>query len=150
MINMKEMENIFVNYGSFYVGQWKNNLPNGKGKEYYSNGNIMYEGDFVNDKREGNGRYIWEDGENYIGQFKNDLSHGKGTKYYSNGDKYTGDWVYDKREGNGKYIWRDGEYYIGQFKNDFRNGRGMMFYSNGNIKKQGNWVNDEFVENSII
>ena len=59
---------------------------------YYANGNIMYEGDFVNDKFEGKGKYIWEDGEYYIGQFKNGVrSHGKGEEYYSNGSiKYEG------------------------------------------------------------
>ena len=44
---------------------------NGKGKYYYSNGNIMYEGDYFNDKYEGNGKYIHENGEYYIGQWKN-------------------------------------------------------------------------------
>ena len=33
---------------------------------YYSNGNIQYEGDWINDKREGNGKGIWETGEYYI------------------------------------------------------------------------------------
>ena len=57
----------------------------------------MYEGDYINDKKEGNGKYIWENGEYYIGQFKNGLSHGKGTMYYSNGKiKYEGDWINNK------------------------------------------------------
>ena len=30
----------------------------GKGKEYYKNGDIKYEGDFVDGKREGKGKYI--------------------------------------------------------------------------------------------
>ena len=47
----------------------------------------MYEGDFVNDKYEGNGKYIWEDGDIYIGQFKNGLRNGKGT-YYNIAEKY--------------------------------------------------------------
>ena len=65
---------------------------------YYSNGNIKYEGDWINDKKEGNGKYIWEDGNYYIGQFKNGLRNGKGTEYYSNGNiKYEGDWI------NGKF-----------------------------------------------
>ena len=38
---------------------------------YYSNGNIIYEGDWVNDEREGKGKYIWENGEYYVGQYKN-------------------------------------------------------------------------------
>ena len=41
------------------------------------NGKILYEGDFINDKYEGNGKYVWENGVYYIGQFKNGLQHGK-------------------------------------------------------------------------
>ena len=82
---------------NYYIGQWKNGLRHGKGTEYYSNGKIKYEGDYINDKREGNGKYIWEDGEYYIGQFKNGLRHGKGTMYYSNGEiKSEGDWINDE------------------------------------------------------
>ena len=63
----------------------------------------MYEGDWVNNKAEGNGKYIWENGEYYIGQEKNGLKEGKGTMYYSNGNiKYDGDSINDKYEGNGK------------------------------------------------
>ena len=81
---------------------------------FNSIGNIGYEGDFVNDKQEGNGKSIWEDGNYYIGQWKNGLRNGKGTYYYSNGNiRYEGDYVNNKREGYGKYIWEDGEYYIG-------------------------------------
>ena len=63
----------------------KNNIPNGKGIKYYSNGKILYEGDFVNGLFEGNGKYIWEDGEYYIGEYKNGLRNGKGIEYYANG-----------------------------------------------------------------
>ena len=48
-------------------GQWKNGLKHGKGIEYYKNGSIKYEGDFVIDKYEGNGKYNWESGNYYIG-----------------------------------------------------------------------------------
>ena len=58
-------------------------LFNGKGKEYYSNGNIRYEGDYVNGKREGNGKYIFEDGTYYIGEWKNGLFNEKRKEYYS-------------------------------------------------------------------
>ena len=40
--------------GEYYIGQYKNGLFNGKGIEYYSNGKIKYEGDFINDKFVGN------------------------------------------------------------------------------------------------
>ena len=107
-----------------------------------------YRNQLINYKREGNGKYIWEDGEYYIGQFKNGVANGKGIIYYSNGNiRYEGDWIIGKKEGYGKLILKNGEYYIGQFKNDLANGKGILYYSNGNIKYEGNWINDEFVGN---
>ena len=35
-------------------------------------GNIRYDGDFINDKYEGNGKYNYINGEYYIGKWKND------------------------------------------------------------------------------
>ena len=85
--------------GKYYKGEFKNDLPDGKGIKYYKNGNIMYEGDFIKGKFEGNGKYNWENGEYYIGQNKNGLRHGKGKYYYKNGNiMYDGDW------NNGIYI----------------------------------------------
>ena len=51
-----------------YMGQFKNNLRDGKGIDYFNNGD-RYEGDFKEEKREG-----------------------KGIMYYKNGDRYEGDW----------------------------------------------------------
>ena len=59
-------------------------MRHGKGILYYKSGNVKYEGDFVNDKFEGDGKYYWESGEYYIGQFKNGLNNGKGKLYYNN------------------------------------------------------------------
>ena len=82
--------------GEYFIGEWKNNLRNGKGIKYYKNGNIKYNGEYYKDKFEGLGKYIWENGEYYIGQWKNDLRNGKGTMYYSNGKIiYEGDWIND-------------------------------------------------------
>ena len=83
--------------GNYYIGKWLNNKMHGKGIEYYKNGNIKYEGDFVNGKYEGDGKYIYEKDYYYIGQFLNDKRHGKGILFYKNGDiKYEGDFVNDK------------------------------------------------------
>ena len=42
---------------------------NGYGILIFSDGN-RYEGHFVNDKREGLGKYFWRDGRVYDGQWK--------------------------------------------------------------------------------
>ena len=66
---------------------------NGKGAWYYSNGNIMFEGDWIDCLPNGNGKFIWKNGVYYIGQFKNGLPNGKGAMYYSNGNiKHKGNW----------------------------------------------------------
>ena len=85
----------------YYIGQFKNGLPNGKGVEYYKNGNIKYEGDFINGDYEGDGQYTWEDGIYYIGQFKNSVPNGNGIMFYSNGTiKNQGNWINGEFVGN--------------------------------------------------
>ena len=45
---------------------------------YYYNGDL-YEGDWINDKREGQGTYVWKNGSKYIGSWKDDKKNGEGT-----------------------------------------------------------------------
>ena len=124
------------NYGSFIYPII--NVVNNK-IIYYKD---KYEGEYVNDKFEGKGKYIYDEyDEYYIGEWKNGLRNGKGRQYYENENIiYEGDWVNDKREGNGKYVFENGEYYVGEFKNGLRNGKGQLYYKNGNIKYEGDWV----------
>ena len=55
----------------YYIGQLKNGLKHGKGIIFYKNGNIKYDGEFVNDNEKGN-NIVENDGQ-YIEQKKNDL-----------------------------------------------------------------------------
>ena len=87
--------------GECYIGEWKNGLRNGKGIEYYSNGNIKYKGNWTDDRRKGIGHYFMQNGKYYIGQWSNNLRNGKGTLYYSNGKiELEGNWVNDGFVGN--------------------------------------------------
>ena len=100
--NCKYIERKYIwDDNKYYIGEFRNNLPNGKGIKYYSNGNILYEGNFINGKFEGNGKYYYDNGYYFIGEYKNGLRNGKGIIYYKNGNiQYEGDWVNDKPEGN--------------------------------------------------
>ena len=49
---------IVYNNGNYYIGNVRNGLKHGKGKEFDKNGNIIYEGDFYLDKYEGKGKKI--------------------------------------------------------------------------------------------
>ena len=49
-----------------------------------------YSGEWKQDKKEGKGVKVWNNGDKYDGEWKNDLREGKGTHCFSNGDKYVG------------------------------------------------------------
>ena len=63
------------------------------------------------------------DGSRYEGEVVNDKRNGKGIYHYANQDKYIGDWVNDKYsfyftyffrfDGQGFYIFKNGERYEG-------------------------------------
>ena len=141
----------------YYIGQWKNGKKEGKGAKFKMQSTrtrseknkdneepiLTYEGQFVNDKYDGKGKYIWENGEYYIGEWSKGERNGKGTDYYKdNKIRYEGDFLNGKYHGNGKYILENGEYYIGQFLNGERNGEGKLYYNNDNIKYDGEFLND--------
>jgi hypothetical protein len=63
-----------------YEGEYKNGIRNGEGTYYYNRG-LKYEGQFLNGLREGQGIFYWEDGTRWEGPFKNNEMHGKGVYY---------------------------------------------------------------------
>ena len=62
------------------------------------NNNDIYEGNFLNDKKYDNGKFIHNTGDYYIGEFVNDKMEGFGEFYYHNNDHYKGDFKNDKKE----------------------------------------------------
>jgi len=74
-------------YGYYkdYEGDLVNGKPHGKGKFIDSNGDV-YEGEFVNGKEHGKGKVIFSDGRCYEGDFADGKFHGKGKMTYPNGE----------------------------------------------------------------
>ena len=64
---------MYVNGKLLYDGEMKNDQPNGKGKLYYPNSDILkYEGSFKNGEYNGKGTEYSEEGkEIYSGKWKN-------------------------------------------------------------------------------
>jgi len=91
-----------------YVGQVVNGLPEGKGIEYWNNGE-RYEGDFRNGKKEGKGFYYWNDGDRYEGDYRNNKQEGKGIYYFHNGDRAMGDFYNDNQIGKHVMLTRNGK-----------------------------------------
>ena len=76
---------------SEYVGELKNELPDGKGIMTYEDGST-YDGEWEEGQRYGKGTLTYEDGAKYEGEWKDGEMDGTGTFTWSNGDKYEGDW----------------------------------------------------------
>ena len=93
---------------------------------------IIYEGELIDGKCDGNGKYIFDTGDFYVGEFKNGLREGNGTLYYKNKKmQYKGKWKNDKRNGSGRYYYENGEYFIGFWKDNIKVGKGELFNKNG-------------------
>ena len=152
---------IVYNEKSFFAGELKNWQCSGKGYLRYDNGN-QYEGDFLEDKLNGNGVYTYLDGAIYTGQFKNDVFEGKGKIVFADGNTYVGDFsnnnfngkgtytyadksilvgdfVDGKATGSGKLTWPNGDYYIGEFNNFQLNGKAKIYYANGTLHFDGSY-----------
>jgi hypothetical protein len=89
---------------------------------------------------------IYPNGDIYEGEWLNDKKHGQGKMTYANGDIYYGDWKNDKKHGQGIMAYVNADYvYEGGWLNDKKHGQGIMVYANGDVY-DGDWVNDEPVK----
>ncbi|CBH15672.1 MORN repeat containing protein [Trypanosoma brucei gambiense DAL972] len=101
----------------------------------------VYEGEWVNGKKEGLGVYQWSD-RSYWGMWKEGMREGFGVFCTSNGLHYEGEWHLDNKHGLGKAFYPDGSRYQGHWEDDVRSGEGLFVYSSG-VAVTGKWENDE-------
>lgn len=106
----------------------------------YESGDV-YEGNTVNGKPSGSGKYIYRRGEILEGTFENGIPVGIGKITFPNGDIFEGSFTNGKRTGRGKLIFANGDVYEGYFMNGRRTGKGKLTYANGNIY-EGDFVNN--------
>ncbi|EGR31580.1 hypothetical protein IMG5_106320 [Ichthyophthirius multifiliis] len=146
---------IFFQNGEVYAGGMQNGLKNGKGCKFdqidqkieicenylnnlkqghtviksIRNSEFYFEGQYINDMREGFGNLIFEN-QKYTGNFKNDKLHGQGQLVNENDASiYEGEFQNNKKKGMGKF--KNNEIcYIGQFENDLFEGKGQIIFSN--------------------
>ena len=108
--------------GHKYEGEiHDNNIRHGYGIMKMSNGDT-YKGEYLNDKRNGYGKYVYrgaEDGEEefYDGHFVNNKRDGFGVYTYITKTTYTGWWRENLKEGSGVLVYPDGIVIKGTFYN---------------------------------
>ena len=125
---------------AYYVGSVVNDQPNGKGLEVTPSG-AMYEGEFLNGLRHGQGRLHNEQKALvYSGEWMFGLKHGQGV-FQDDGGLYEGEFFRDVKCGSGKYTLFSGEQYVGEFVEDRFNGRGRFLNAAGKVVYDGEWRN---------
>ena len=126
--NIKNDKTTEIRYDNgVFNGSFVNNKKEGKGVYKYNDGD-KYEGEYKNDMRDGKGSYYYHNGEKYIGEWKEDKKHGKGICYFSNGDRYEGDFRNGEFHGFGIFYYNNGEKYIGEFYDSHRHGYGIKYF----------------------
>ena len=118
---------------------------------YDPKGNIIYKGEFINNKpKEGKNIKLYDTSESlkYEGDLLNGQYHGNGTLYYNNCTydkeftKYIGEFKNDKFDGYGKLYLENNLYYEGNFSNNFFSGKGKIYYPEQKIYYDGQFENN--------
>ena len=71
---------------NFHTGNYKSRKCRGIFR--WPNG-ACYNGEFVGNKRHGDGKQQWPDGSSYVGEFQNDVREGYGKHTWFNGEVIT-------------------------------------------------------------
>ena len=87
-----------------------------QGSLTYDDGKIVYTGQIVNHRMNGQGKLTFENGDVYEGQFENGSFNGKGIFKAKTGWSYEGDFKKGQPHGQGKLIAKDKKVYEGRFK----------------------------------
>lgn len=133
-----------------YEGNFKNSLREGSGKYYDENGNLIFTGNYKKNKRCGQGKLYDITFNNlipkYNGEWVDNKYNGNGTLYYTISNYYIGQFVENKKEGYGK-LHLTTSLYEGYFKNDKKNGNGKFTIFAGKTNRvsivyEGNFKDD--------
>lgn len=143
-----------------YVGEWKAGKENGKGLLRWENGDMfeglffeghrvagrlvcvdgnVYEGEWLDDKKHGQGREVYPNGARYVGTFLYSKRHGSGMTTNADGSIYDGEYVSGERYGYGRSIRADGSGYEGMYVRDMRHGQGCEYGPGHVLLWQGMW-----------
>lgn len=125
-----------------------NNIRDGKGVCLYNN-NMIYEGEWRNNKEHGHGSLFNGDRSQtiYVGDWEKGKMHGNGTYYYHAigcegklevGGSYTGEFKENTRHGVGKYSFNNGYSYEGEWRDNVPCGRGVFRWPDGS-EYIGHW-----------
>ena len=111
MINTRSQER--------YEGEWRNGKREGRGVEYYADGEKKYVGNFLGGKYNGNGTYFYKNGDKYVGKYKNGMMNDeRGYFIYNNNMRLVVKVENNKKTGRALRLYPDGRKEETYFDND--------------------------------
>jgi len=117
MHDIKNGSGYFKIYTKFSIlvfeGDYINGKRNGKGKEYdYDQGKLIFEGEYKNREKNGKGKeYYYDRKIAFEGEYKNGKRHGKGKEYNYNGQiEFEGEFINGKRNVEPIYLYPKTDY----------------------------------------
>ena len=144
----------FDNKNGNFVGEYLKNIPNGFGifssnlikitGNFSQNNfsgiveekspknsffNYNFRGNYINNKKNGIGTFIWEDGTIYEGEFINNEMTGFCIITFPNNNKFKGEILNSKMNGYGEFYFNNGKKYFGFYKNDKKDGFGLFVWN---------------------
>ena len=150
---MSDKKTIKIRYeypnGNVYEGETESvDIPDGRGRFTYVHKDV-YEGAYVNGKRNGKGKYTFANGNTYEGEFVDDSFNGKGRYTFPDGRSYSGIWENNKCIEKTERISNQFEgKYEGEIEDGFPHGKGKLI--DDGIVYEGTFIegikNGHFIE----
>ena len=124
----KKLKSYYKNGKLEFEGEYINDRRNGKGKEYYETGKLRFDGEYLNNTK-WNGKEYDKNG-NIIYELNN--GNGNVKKYDNKGNlKFEGEYTNGKRQGKGKEYNNNKLTFEGEYINDKRHGKGKEYDNDG-------------------
>ena len=122
-----------------YIGKYNaENQREGYGKLTLSN-RFVYDGEWLADLPHGRGKVFWPNGNFYEGTLLQGAVTGTGHASYAFGGLQDGEFVEGAPHGHGTMTFATGTGYKGDFVNGDLTGKGDAFYSDGVLAYRGYW-----------
>lgn len=116
-----------------YEGEFVNHMKQGNGIMYLK-GQLIYQGEFIQNKKQGNGILYKDSQIHYEGHFRNDLMDGYGVLYYEE------DVIAPYQELRAMYPHLNQPQYEGDFVHGMKKGKGKQYYPNGFLQYEGDFI----------
>lgn len=114
----------------------ENNCRTGRGRTVSPDGMTSYDGEYLDDRRNGFGVCYYNNGSiNYVGNWTDNARNGGGVGYrLSDGTMHAGKWDNNTPDGYGARFDRNGNLIdVSNYENGVRTGKSVSFDENGNI-----------------